>query len=137
MSKTYGTKSMMMSALLSLGLMVVCYVVIRHRIGFVAMAALIVLFDLRIYMPRYQMVTISGDSISFFSVNPLKKRVIIPLKEVNRISLETVSDLLYKVVVFGTGNNTIDVNMYPTEFKELAETIAATGIKTEQLNHKA
>ncbi len=127
----------MMSALLSLGLMVVCYVVIRHRIGFVAMAALIVLFDLRIYMPRYQMVTISGDSISFFSVNPLKKRVIIPLKEVNRISLETVSDLLYKVVVFGTGNNTIDVNMYPTEFKELAETIAATGIKTEQLNHKA
>jgi hypothetical protein len=137
MSKTYGTKSMMMSALLSLGLMVVCYVVIRHRIGFVAMAALIVLFDLRIYMPRYQMVTISGDSISFFSVNPLKKRVIIPLKEVNRISLETVSDLLYKVVVAGTGNNTIDVNMYPTEFKELAETIAATGIKTEQLNHKA
>ncbi len=127
----------MMSALLSLGLMVVCYVVIRHRIGFVAMAALIVLFDLRIYMPRYQMVTISGDSISFFSVNPLKKRVIIPLKEVNRISLETVSDLLYKVVVAGTGNNTIDVNMYPTEFKELAETIAATGIKTEQLNHKA
>jgi hypothetical protein len=126
-----------MSALLSLGLMVVCYVVIRHRIGFVAMAALIVLFDLRIYMPRYQMVTISGDSISFFSVNPLKKRVIIPLKEVNRISLETVSDLLYKVVVAGTGNNTIDVNMYPTEFKELAETIAATGIKTEQLNHKA
>ncbi len=127
----------MMSALLSLGLMVVCYVVIRHRIGFVAMAALIVLFDLRIYMPRYQMVTISGDSISFFSVNPLKKRVIIPLKEVNRISLDTVSDLLYKVVVAGTGNNTIDVNMYPTEFKELAETIAATGIKTEQLNHKA
>ncbi len=127
----------MMSALLSLGLMVVCYVVIRHRIGFVAMAALIVLFDLRIYMPRYQMVTISGDSISFFSVNPLKKRVIIPLKEVNRISLETVSDLLYKVVVAGTANNTIDVNMYPTEFKELAETIAATGIKTEQLNHKA
>lgn len=127
----------MMSALLSLGLMVVCYVVIRHRIGFVAMAALIVLFDLRIYMPRYQMVTISGDSISFFSVNPLKKHVIIPLKEVNRISLETVSDLLYKVVVAGRGNNTIDVNMYPTEFKELAETIAATGIKTEQLNHKA
>lgn len=127
----------MMSALLSLGLLIVCYVVIRHRIGFVAMASLIVLFDLRIYMPRYQMVTISGDSISFFSVNPLKKRVIIPLKEVNRISLETVSDLLYKVVVAGTANNTIDVNMYPTEFKELAETIAATGIKTEQLNHKA
>lgn len=128
----------MTSALLSLGLLVVCYVVIRHRIGFMAMAALIVLFDLRIYMPRYQIVTVAKDSISFFSVNPLRKRIVLPLKDVSRMKLQKMSDLLYKVVVTaGNGDTIIDVNMYPSEFKELAREIEATGLKTEQLIHEA
>jgi len=138
MAKTYGRKSLLTSALITLGLLVISYLVIRHRIGFMTVAALILLFDVRIYAPRYQMVTITDNSLSFSSVNPLQKKITIALTDISKVNMEILNELFYTVAVSATGgNNTVRINMYPSEFKALARNFEAIGLQTETRSKEA
>ncbi len=132
MGKTYGIKSLTFSLLISLGLLILSYLIIRHRMGFLAVAALILGYDVWAYAPRFQMVKIGDGAISFSSINPFRKRVTAQLAFINKVTLQSVNEVYYKVVIStNDGDKLINVNMYPSEFKALTQIMVGTGLITE------
>jgi hypothetical protein len=132
MVKTFGLKSLASSLLISLGLVVLSYFVIRHSVGFLAVSAVIVGYDIWAYSPRYQIVTIGNGLLQFVSVNPLRKRKVTELSTINKVSLLCLNEVYYKIVLStGDGEDTININMYPSEFKALSQNMKGAGLITE------
>lgn len=137
MAKSYGNKSLLTSSLISVGLLVLAYFVVRHSIVFLLVALGIVLYDVYMYFPRYQFVRIADNTLSLSSVNPMRKPISVPTTAIKKIIIETHNDLLYTIRInTNTGELTAPVIIYPSEMKELAGSLKSMGLQTETVKEK-
>ncbi len=137
MAKSYGNKSLLTSSLISVGLLVLAYFVVRHSIVFLVVALCIVLYDMYMYFPRYQFVRIADNTLSLSSVNPMRKPISVAKAAIRNIRIETHNDLLYTIRInTSTGEVTAPVIIYPSEMKELAVSLESMGLRTETVKEK-
>lgn len=137
MAKSYGNKSLLTSSLISVGLLVLAYFVVRHSIVFLVLAFGIVLYDMYMYFPRYQFVRITDNTLILSSVNPMRKPISVATDAIRNIKIETHNDLLYTIRIdTSTGEVTAPVIIYPSEMKELAGTLESLGLRTETVKEK-
>lgn len=138
MATSYGNKSLLTSSLISVGLLVLAYIVVRHRIAFFLVALGIVLYDIYMYFPRYQFIRITNSTIGLSSVNPMRKPISATTSAIKNIKIETHNDLLYTIRIRTDKEEvTAPVIIYPSEMKELARELEASGLKIEQSNPTA
>lgn len=138
MATSYGNKSLLTSSLISVGLLVLAYIVVRHRIAFFLVALGIVLYDIYMYFPRYQFIRITNSTIGLSSVNPMRKPISATTSAIKNIKIETHNDLLYTIRIRTDREEvTAPVIIYPSEMKELARELEASGLKIEQSNPTA
>jgi len=137
MATSYGNKSLLTSSLISVGLLVLAYFVVRHSIVFLLVALGIVLYDIYMYFPRYQFIRITGSELSLSSVNPMRKPISVATAAIRNIKIETHNDLLYTIrISTGTEEVTAPVIIYPSEMKELAGSLESMGLRTETVKEK-
>jgi len=137
MATSYGNKSLLTSSLISVGLLVLAYFVVRHSIVFLLVALGIVLYDIYMYFPRYQFIRITGSELSLSSVNPMRKHISVATAAIRNIKIETHNDLLYTIrISTGTEEVTAPVIIYPSEMKELAGSLESMGLRTETVKEK-
>jgi hypothetical protein len=135
---SYGNKSLLTSSLISVGLLVLAYFVVRHSIVFLLVALGIVLYDVYMYFPRYQFIRITDSTFSLSSVNPMRKPISVATAAIRNVKIETHNDLLYTIrISTGTEDVNAPVIIYPSEMKELARKLEASGLKIEQSNPTA
>jgi hypothetical protein len=137
MATSYGNKSLLTSSVISVGLLVLAYFVVRHSIVFLLVAMGIVLYDIYMYFPRYQFVRITDSMLSLSSVNPMRKPISVATATIKNIKIETHNDLLYTIRInTGAEDITAPVIIYPSEMKELAGSLASMGLRTETVKEK-
>ena len=137
MARSFGNKSLLTSSLISVGLLALAYFVVRHSIVFMLVALCIVIYDAYMYFPRYQFVRINNTSIDLSSVNPMRKPITVTTASIRNIRIETHNDLLYTIRISTTaGEITAPVIIYPSEIKDLAESLLSMGLQTETVKEK-
>jgi len=127
MGKTYGIRSLMISSLVSLCMLVVGYFVIRHRLGLLALVICMVIIEIRFYASRYQVVRVNAGSIVFMSVDPFTKPKSVAVDKIKKI----VSDHSLLVISTDAGEVNVPLSLHINERKILFENFAATGLQLE------
>lgn len=122
MKHVYGIKSLFISALILLLLIIIAKYVIGNAYVWAVFVLAAFVVNIRLYRSRYQLVTLSGDTMVLRPVVPFRKPASIQLRGVDQIVVSGANAFSFLLVIQGgTDRRTYRLNIHASEVRDMVD----------------
>ena len=124
MKQLYGIKSLFITTLVLLLLVITAKYIIGNFYVWALFALVLLIVNIRLYRSRYQLISLSGNEVLLRSVLPFRSQVRLSLATVSDITVFGANAFSHMLVVSQGGQRTsLRISMHASEFKAIVDRI--------------